>query len=461
MAKMNRSIHSEVVDLTDRQIEILALVSKGCSNVDIAQLLNISPNTVKAHMATMFERLHVSNRTEASVLYEKHLHNEHSCEQNKRDLIPFISISLIYKGLSRTEEIAENLSQLLHCFEIITVQSQASQNVIKDSKSIAQPFLLKIDDLTDVNADIQIALFSNDGLSERQELLYKTNHPLAIFDSSNLIKYAVEIYHQILKAEVEKAGEKRSNQQQLCAALLHCEAVNFEQLALAKQLSEHLLKSNESWHLLHAMKSMIANKMITNGYSNDVAKDTSQLAYHARKALSLKPTSSWSQLAFAYFCALSSDLKLAKKHLLASVEANPCQHRALQLLGQIFAFEGSIQKSIELFNQLLVNFPNSESKGICHGALALVYYCAEDYLSSKKSAQRALMYEDAPKVPMLITLISIAEIEQDDDALFALKQQASTIDDKAIQSSLLVAQKIVPPERMNNYLSSLKRTGVI
>ena len=55
--------------LTLRQEEILTVVAKACCNAEVGQLLNLSPNAIKTLIATILERLQVSNRTEASVLF--------------------------------------------------------------------------------------------------------------------------------------------------------------------------------------------------------------------------------------------------------------------------------------------------------------------------------------------------------------------------------------------------------
>lgn len=54
--------------LTDRQRDVLWLMSQGRSNKEIARVLNLSPATVKAHAAAVFGTLGVSNRTEAAYL---------------------------------------------------------------------------------------------------------------------------------------------------------------------------------------------------------------------------------------------------------------------------------------------------------------------------------------------------------------------------------------------------------
>ena len=53
--------------LTEREKEILQLVSRGLSNKAIAQTLALSVGTVKVHVSNILGKLDVSNRTEATI----------------------------------------------------------------------------------------------------------------------------------------------------------------------------------------------------------------------------------------------------------------------------------------------------------------------------------------------------------------------------------------------------------
>jgi len=53
--------------LTQRENDILALLSEGRANRDIAQALFLSEKTVKAHLAAIFRKLGVTNRTQAAM----------------------------------------------------------------------------------------------------------------------------------------------------------------------------------------------------------------------------------------------------------------------------------------------------------------------------------------------------------------------------------------------------------
>lgn len=57
--------------LTERQIEVLRLLSQGKPNKSIARDLNISEGTVKIHLAAIFRALDVRNRVEAVVASRK------------------------------------------------------------------------------------------------------------------------------------------------------------------------------------------------------------------------------------------------------------------------------------------------------------------------------------------------------------------------------------------------------
>jgi DNA-binding CsgD family transcriptional regulator len=55
----------ESLGISDREREVLELLAAGSSNKEIARRLEVSPNTVKTHVARLFEKLSVSRRTAA------------------------------------------------------------------------------------------------------------------------------------------------------------------------------------------------------------------------------------------------------------------------------------------------------------------------------------------------------------------------------------------------------------
>ena len=51
--------------ITAREHEVLGQLAAGRSNKEIARRLNLSPNTVKTHVARLYEKLEAARRTEA------------------------------------------------------------------------------------------------------------------------------------------------------------------------------------------------------------------------------------------------------------------------------------------------------------------------------------------------------------------------------------------------------------
>jgi len=51
--------------LSDRESEILALITQGMSNADVARLTYLSPNTVKSYIRTIYRKIDVGSRTQA------------------------------------------------------------------------------------------------------------------------------------------------------------------------------------------------------------------------------------------------------------------------------------------------------------------------------------------------------------------------------------------------------------
>jgi len=65
------SLTLDIASLTPRQIDVLSYICQGHSNKIIARKLEMSENTVKTHMAVIFQVLGCNNRTEAALIARK------------------------------------------------------------------------------------------------------------------------------------------------------------------------------------------------------------------------------------------------------------------------------------------------------------------------------------------------------------------------------------------------------
>jgi DNA-binding NarL/FixJ family response regulator len=69
----SRRAGRDVPQLTDREREVLLLVRDGLANKQIARRLGIAERTVKAHLTSVFQRLGVTDRTQAALWASEHL----------------------------------------------------------------------------------------------------------------------------------------------------------------------------------------------------------------------------------------------------------------------------------------------------------------------------------------------------------------------------------------------------
>ena len=72
--KSDLAIHepsNDVETLSDREREVLSLIGNGATNREIAEKLIISEHTVKSHLRSILNKLHLRNRQQAAVYAER------------------------------------------------------------------------------------------------------------------------------------------------------------------------------------------------------------------------------------------------------------------------------------------------------------------------------------------------------------------------------------------------------
>jgi len=65
----HRDGRTGLVSLTPRELEVLQMIAFGMTNAEAARRLHLSVHAIKFHLAAIYRRLGVNNRTEAAVTY--------------------------------------------------------------------------------------------------------------------------------------------------------------------------------------------------------------------------------------------------------------------------------------------------------------------------------------------------------------------------------------------------------
>lgn len=73
MREMGRKEEQDAFrDLSEREMDVLAEVTRGKTNSEIGQILNLSEKTVRNHVSVILEKLHLTNRVELATFAVEH-----------------------------------------------------------------------------------------------------------------------------------------------------------------------------------------------------------------------------------------------------------------------------------------------------------------------------------------------------------------------------------------------------
>ncbi len=83
--RAEQEVHSAAFgDLSERELQVLALVAEGKTNAEIGDVLALSEKTVRNHVSTILAKLNLTNRIEAATYAVRH-HIEHTLQNPPAD----------------------------------------------------------------------------------------------------------------------------------------------------------------------------------------------------------------------------------------------------------------------------------------------------------------------------------------------------------------------------------------
>ena len=60
---------TQLASLSPRELEVLETTARGLTNAEVARQLGVTVHAVKFHLASIYRRLGVSNRTQAALVF--------------------------------------------------------------------------------------------------------------------------------------------------------------------------------------------------------------------------------------------------------------------------------------------------------------------------------------------------------------------------------------------------------
>src|SRR5207249_3923039 len=96
--------------LSPQEQRIVAIVAEGKTNREIAAVLGLSPKTVKNYLHNIFEKLGISRRSQAAVMYARMAGRQHGLV-----VVPLPSLRPLHHPLGRRNPRAVEPGEVLQC----------------------------------------------------------------------------------------------------------------------------------------------------------------------------------------------------------------------------------------------------------------------------------------------------------------------------------------------------------
>lgn len=452
---------TEPVQLTPRQEEILTLAAKGLTNSEIAGLLEISPGTVKVHMATIYRVLEVSNRTEAAVRYRALQEQEPaltlSADTGRHAIavLPFVAMSedpsQQYFADGLVEELTTRLSRW-RWFPVIARQSAFSfrdnnASLKEIGQALSAAYLVE-GSVRRSNERARVTAQLIDARSN--EHLWAERYDVALEDTLRLQDQICEaiagaIHPELLRSQAPLAAD---NGKQATAdvdawqlgmgGLMLVERREPKAVAAGMALCEEAL-AQDSDCLVASFGLAFGHYLhLVNQWRPELMTVMAALAQEVARCQRVAPDDPYTLLLSGLQNMLGGRGDAAIADLERAVVQNPSAARALSFLGQLHGMQGRHDRGIELLQSAIELSPRDPALYTMVASVGVCHFGAGRYGEACYHLQRG------------------SELKDDDALLWALQTSAMAMAGWQEEASLALAELLrVQPDFRLEHLAQL------
>jgi len=440
-----------VSDLTTRQIDTLELIAKGFSNKEIAKLLNISVNTVKAHIAAVLQALQASNRTEAVFNYQQLIREMETTDLDPTQVnsspnesldkvaiavIPFTNMTQEADHNHLGEGFAEELSIRIACLRWLPVIAFSSCR----GYSCA-------DDLSDIARKLNVTYiltgsvrWISDQVCITVELINRDN-PIAVwsaryqYDDNDMLgtldliatEMAAGLDFEVVKDQSLPKGLKSGDcWEQAMRGLWHLSHRRLNHSEKALERFERCIELEPNWALSYYGRAMARYQQWFEQWCQDREQHLILIEEDANRCIQSDPQLANGHLVYALVQIAKGQMMVAVQSLQHALSLNPSLAHAYGLLGQICGMAGQDKEAIKHLNNALQLNPRDPSRWTYFAALSMVHLSTQNYSESIKYAGEAIAFgcESAvPHIALIACYIALNEIAQAEVAKQHFKQR--------------------------------------
>ncbi len=468
-------------------MEILGLVSKGLSNREISELLGISTNTVKIHVAAILRALDVGNRTEATFVYRELLTSAQESEADpvgarvearigrpRIAVLPFSVVGELTDGSLLSQGLAEDLITRLSAWRWFPVIAHASSQRYSPEdlsraeirRSLGASYLITGSVQAHAGAiRVNVHLLDTD----QGQGLWSATFDLASQDLLQTQKtIASRIVATVAPELIHLEGQlaAQANEPDYTAWALNCRgmqhlerrtkadidmALDFFEQAVTKMPNFALPWYGMVWAYHHRLWDQMTDDPETD------LKALAEAAWHCERA---EPRSVSAQIALGLMQMLQGDRAAAIARFERAVALNPSAAQAYSLLGQCYGLDGRPEECIAALEEALELNPLAAAAWIYLGVIALANFSLGDYPEAIRRSDQGLSENPFEPSLLLTRIAASAAHGQDAQAREFVTALRTNNPDFRLANHLALIEPVTRPQDLAKYKTALTEAGL-
>ena len=382
-------------ELTVRQKEVLALLRKGLTNIEICRTLGISANTVKVHLANIYKILEVTNRTEAVSSQNEQDSND---DDIKKDLCIVFSKENDLSIAPKAHELYLSVVESFHQYHIFRITDFPEKNIVPD-------FLITVSATHD-NDEI---LFISIRLGSTRELLWTTSIKINNEDILVLAqKTTMLLFRSLILATAKMKYTSESSIPYWWYASTYCNVKLENRCVESFEITKKMLTPLTTGKEYNEQPVYILSLAYYIGFMEnweDRQTIITVLGELARKAMFNAPYSIYSKMIMAFYNTTIGNKSEAIAYLQQIIDENPLLITARNYLIQIYMLTGDEEKALKLIDSCERLIPETANQASVYHARAFILFLEGKYDECKHLAQQILLY--TPKaIPARLMMIA-------------------------------------------------------
>lgn len=463
-------------------------MAKGLSNREICELLGISNNTVKIHVAAILRNLDVANRTEAVFAYKEILQQPGTSASNDASLLqvsdrigrpalavlPLVNMDASTEDAQLGDGVVEELLDLLsawHWFPIIAFGSSkrfanSDQSLQSVGEQLGAAYLVGGSfrrDKQQVKISIRLTQTSTGQTVWSRSFERRLDD---IFDLQSEIARSVV---QVLAPELidAEANQTRNNPpasfstwQLVCQATWHLNQDTAAHTDQAYELFTQAIEQDPEFGLSWVGRVGVHQKRLYKQIAPNPKETVAALVEDAQTSLRLEPRVSHSHTSVGLAHILMGQQEPAISHLEQALLLNPSSSRALLLLAQAYGMVGRLDECIMHTEELLKIDPCSPGSYGHRTILGMSHFVNGDFDAALQWANSAVA--SRPDVPNTYLPLIAAHVGAGNlvDAKAALEKLHSNCPKFELARHVDMMRPFTRPDLLEKMIDALAQVGL-